>query len=109
MGIRVEARLRVGLKWEEEAGVYLSYTPALDLYSQAETEEGAMKAMESAITLYLRTAYDQDLLGRALKRHRFVPRPEPSPTADAEYIRILEERHFQPREEILAALDLVPA
>lgn len=109
MGIRVEARLRVGLKWDGGAGVYISYAPALDLYSQAETEEGAMKAMESAITLYLRTAYDQDILGRVLKRYRFAPSPQPTPTADEEYIRILEERHFQPREEILAAIDLVPA
>jgi predicted RNase H-like HicB family nuclease len=70
MRIGIEAQVSVSLRWDEPAHVFVSYAPALDIYSQAPTHEGALRAIESAIRLHLVTALEVDKLDEVIKRFR---------------------------------------
>jgi hypothetical protein len=52
----LKATLKVGVRYDERAKVYVGYAPALNIYSQATSEEHARRALESAITLFLSVA-----------------------------------------------------
>ena len=41
---------------DERASAFVSYCPALDIYSQGETEEEAIAGIQSAVALYLKAA-----------------------------------------------------
>ncbi len=68
MQIRIEAQLSVRVRWDEAVGIYVSYAPALDIYSQGETQDHAIRAIEGAMRMYLITALEDDKIGRVLKR-----------------------------------------
>jgi predicted RNase H-like HicB family nuclease len=68
MRVGIEAQLNVSLRWDEPARVFVSYAPALDIYSQAPTREGALRAIESAIRLHLVTALEVDKLDEEMRR-----------------------------------------
>ncbi len=68
MQIRIEAQLNVRVHRDEAAGVYVSYAPALDIYSQGKTHEDAIRAIEGAMRMYLVTALEEDKIGGVLKR-----------------------------------------
>ena len=109
MGIRFEVSLLAGVRRDEQAGVYVSYAPALDLYSQGATEADTLRAMESAVRLYIRTAYEEGILEKVLKRHRITPIATSAPLFPKEYIRILDERHFDRQHEVSATVELALA
>ncbi len=56
--IRRTARgsLKAGVRYDERTKVYVAYAPAVNIYSQATSEEHARRALESAITLFLGVA-----------------------------------------------------
>lgn len=68
MRIRIEAQLNVSVRWDEPARMFVSYAPALDIYSQGPTQEEAIRAIESAMRLHLVTALEVDSLEQVLKR-----------------------------------------
>ncbi len=68
MQIRIEAQLIVSVRWDDAAGVYVSYAPALGIYSQGKTTGHAIRAIEGAMRMYLITALEEDKIGRVLKR-----------------------------------------
>ena len=94
MQIRIEAQLNVRVRWDDAAGVYVSYAPALDIYSQGKTQDDAIRAIEGAMRMYLITALEEDKIGRVLKRFGEVVAagtgPEPR-----QYINVLEDGGFQ--------------
>jgi len=53
---------------DDEANVFVSYCPALKIYSQGLTEEDAHKALEETIELYLETCYEHGILRAELKK-----------------------------------------
>ncbi len=52
-------------RYDKEAAVYVAYCPALDVYSQGESEAEAREAICEAVGLYLQTAYDHARLDKA--------------------------------------------
>ena len=48
------ATLKAGVRYDEQAKVYIGYAPSLNIYSQAPTQEHARRALEGAITLFLK-------------------------------------------------------
>jgi len=70
--------LPAATKWDEDAKVFVSYTPVFGIYSQGTSEEEAMEALKSAICLYLKVAYEENILDKTLRRHGFtlVSKPE---------------------------------
>ena len=94
MQIRIEAQLNVRVRWDEAAGVYVSYAPALDIYSQGKTPNDAICAIEGAMRMYLITALEEEKIGRVLKRFGEVVAagmgPEPR-----QYINVVQDGGYQ--------------
>lgn len=67
-GTRIDAQINVRVRQDEVAGAYVSHAPALDIYSQGETEESAIRAIEGAMRMYLITALETDKLERIVTR-----------------------------------------
>lgn len=107
MRIRVEAQLLAGTRWDAEAKTFVSHAPALNLYSQGPSEKEAARAIESAVKLYLTTAYEAGILDRVLGRRGFSPvAGAPGAVSQTQYIRVLAERHFENIIEVPASVDL---
>ena len=90
MRVGIEAQLSVTLRWNEAAQVFVSHAPALDIYSQAPSREGALHAIESAIRLHLVTALEVDKLDDVLKdfRERVSSGIGPEPLTPVQYIKV---------------------
>lgn len=69
---------KAGVRYDERAKVYVAYAPALNIYSQATSEEHARRALEGAITLVLGVVSDGRSAGvrtaagpsKARRKHR---------------------------------------
>ena len=99
--LRIEARLNVGVRWDEAARIYVSYSPALDIFSQGTTEKEAIRALESAMRMYLVTAIEGQKLDAVL--NRFAERtsgggPE---GASSEYIKVLPDGGHPVKVELI--------
>lgn len=94
MQIRIEARLNVTVRRDQAAGVYVSYAPALDIYSQGETSEHAIRAIEGAMRMYLITALEEDKIGRVLKRFGEAVTPGIGPEP-RQYINVVQDGGHQ--------------
>src|SRR5207248_8687568 len=64
-------KMNCGIGRDEDAGVYVSHCPTLEIYSQGETEEEALAAIKSAITMHLTTAFDFNRLDKVLRKLGF--------------------------------------
>ena len=65
-----EVKTRTCIRYDAEAGVYVSACPEFGLVSQGVTEEEAERAIQSAINLFVITCHEQDILHATLKRLR---------------------------------------
>jgi len=78
--------------------VYVSYAPALDIYSQGKTKMRARRALESAVTLFLTVAYQKGVFGDILQAAGFSQgHVKLDLKTQQEYVQVLEEE----MEEIL--------
>lgn len=59
------------IKRDDEAGVFVSHCPSLNVYSQGETEREAIDAIQSALHLYISAAYRFDKLDQILHQAGF--------------------------------------
>jgi predicted RNase H-like HicB family nuclease len=82
------------VRWDEAAGVYVSYAPALDIYSQGETPEHATRAIEGAMRMYLITALEEEKIGRVLKRFAEVVATGIGPESH-QYINVVQDGGHQ--------------
>lgn len=71
MLLKLVASVACALRRDDETGVYVSFCPALSLYSQGTSEEQSRQALEGAIKLFLSTCYDRKQLDRALQEAGF--------------------------------------
>jgi len=53
--------------YDQDAEVFVSHCPTLDVYSQGETEAEALDAIKSAVTLHVTTAFDFQRLDKVLR------------------------------------------
>lgn len=118
-GIQVTfmAHLKAGIKRDEEAKVWVTYVPALQLYSQGTTRARAKRAIHSAVSLFLTTAYEYGVWDKALRNVGLAPVPAgQAPDTDSEFVgfheeEALEQAHFGEVFDVPAVLplELTPA
>ena len=117
MRITFSANLRIGVKHDDSANVFVGYAPALDIYSQGSSKSEAKRATESAVRQFISVAYDKGVLEQILKSSGFsqVQRGAGA-EVESEYIaiseeEILEEQNFPYTFDVSTRLDLerVPA
>jgi predicted RNase H-like HicB family nuclease len=105
--ITFEAKIQAAIKWDDTAKIYVSYAPALRLYSQAKTEDGAKEALKSAIGLYLKVAYTENVLEKSLRRRGFLLASSPGEHAPADNtVTVLREKGFTTPFHVPASLSL---
>jgi len=71
MVLQFTVKLMGGVRLDKETNVFVSRCPALDLYSQGTSEDEAVRALSSAIHLFLTTCFERDILGEVLKQRGF--------------------------------------
>ena len=71
MQFRLVAQLRGVIRRDEDASVFVSYCPALNIFSQGESEDEARRAIGSAVGLFLDACYERGQLDRALREAGF--------------------------------------
>lgn len=59
------------IRRDDDAGVFVSHCPRLNIYSQGETEEEALEAIKEAVTLHVTTAFDFNRLDKVLRKAGF--------------------------------------
>ena len=103
MTIIFKARLKAGIKYDEDAKVYITYSPALGIYSQGENAIQAKLALEDAVESFFSVAYKKGVLERLLKNVEFSSKDEFVSVEE----KILEKNHFQDIFDFRAYLPLV--
>lgn len=111
--ISFQVKLKAGIKFDEEAKVFVSFAPALQLYSQGLTKTEAKRALQDAVESWLIVAYENEVLERALQQSGFktVPTHVAQSPASDQYIswteeEILEEQHFEDIWDLPTSLNL---
>jgi hypothetical protein len=103
MGITFKAKLKAGIKYDKHANVYVTFTPALGIYSQGESAQQAKRALEDAVKSFLFVSYKKGVLAKLIKSADFC---------EKEYIRIqetiLKENSYRKIFEVPASLQLSP-
>ena len=65
-GLVLDFRILIGVRYDDDAKVFVSYSPAFELYSQGQTETRAMEAMKDAINGYIAVALKKHVLADVL-------------------------------------------
>jgi predicted RNase H-like HicB family nuclease len=65
-----EVKTQTCIRYDSQAGVYVSSCAEFGLVSQGATEEEAERAIQSAINLFVITCYEHEILHSTLKRLR---------------------------------------
>lgn len=95
MKFRIDCKLSAGMKFDDAAGVHVAWCPALDVYSQGESENEAKAAIESAVLMYIKNCVRRGVLESVLKERGFSvsDRPRKTETGDSgEYISVVPEK-----------------
>lgn len=59
------------IREDSDTDSFVSYCPALDLYSAGRTRPEAKAALQSAVDMYIRISYDRGILGALLHQKGF--------------------------------------
>ena len=90
--ITFNAKLYGGIKFDKEAGVFVTWAPSLQVLSQGTSKTEAKRALADAIGLLLTTAYDRGILDPVLKGAGLQPAsPRTSLAELEEYVTIQED------------------
>ena len=105
MTIEFKAKLKAGMFYDKNAEVYVTYAPALGIYSQGETKKEAKAALTDAVESFLVVSYRKGVLAESLKSADFCD--------GEEYVnieeKILKKQKFQDIFNVPACLSLVAA
>ena len=69
---RVMFSLTVDSEVKEEGDMYVSYCPALDVYSQGDSEDEASANLIEALQLFLQSCYERGTLDAVMKERGFT-------------------------------------
>ena len=58
---------------KRKKAVFVSRCPVLDVYSQGETEDKAIKNLKEALSLFLLSCFERETLSKVLKDAGFIP------------------------------------
>lgn len=67
MVLQIQVNLSAAIRKDADANTYVSYCPALKLYSQGDNEIRALEALKSAVELFLTTCFERGQLDAALR------------------------------------------
>ena len=70
--ITISVKLTATIEYDDEAGVFVSRTPVLNIFSQGDSEVEAKEALEEAIVMQLRASYRFDRIHQLLVRAGFT-------------------------------------
>jgi hypothetical protein len=101
MTIKFTAQLKAGLKYDSEAGVYVTYAPSLGIYSQGETQSQAKAALEDAVGSFLIVAHKNGVLDKLLKSADLCPEEDEFIKVEG---KILKEKLFDDIFDFPAAI-----
>lgn len=93
MELEISFNLAAGTRFDEEAGVYVAWCPALNVRSQGETEKEAHDSLSDALFLFLKHCYSRNILDDMLNARGFEPEHGPavaSGNGDEHYVSIRE-------------------
>ena len=102
--VRFEGRFLASIRKADTANVFVSHVPLLDVYSQGRTEQEAIRAIESAVRLYVITAYRCRSLGHIMERRLRAPSRDVEGPASAEYMRIHDIEEFPDSPDVPAVV-----
>lgn len=110
MTLEFTVRLLGAVRHDDECGVFVSFCPALKLYSQGTTETEARNALESAVKLFLVTCFERGQLTTALRSLGFAPTNKTIST-DARVKEFIEirEANFPETFEVEVPIQLLAA
>lgn len=69
--VDLKFRLQGLIREDKETGAFVSYCPALDLYSAGKTRPDAKSALRGAVQMYIKICLSRDILYRVLKDNGF--------------------------------------
>lgn len=69
--ITFTVKVNCGVRLDTDDNIWVSVCPRLSVFSQGDTEEEAIEAIRSAVTLHLSTAYDHNKLDKVLRHAGF--------------------------------------
>ena len=80
---RIAFQLSVPVEVRPDDVGYISRCPALDVYSQGDTEQEAKDNLNEALRLFVTSCYRRGTLEQVLKDCGFEPDADPAPPEDA--------------------------
>lgn len=96
--MKIDIKLRAAVGFDEVAGVWVSWCPALDVYSQGTTKTEAKDGLDDALGMYLKYCYERKILDNVLIKRGFqvsTDAPASSSSDGDEYIDIKKLDHGQ--------------
>lgn len=97
--------LQAVIRPDEETGCFVSYCPALELYSAGKTRIDAKRAIQGAVDMYIRLCYDRGILGRLLHEKGFTtmePARHVSVADETQSITIIESEHRTEYDDVFS-------
>jgi predicted RNase H-like HicB family nuclease len=91
--IEIKVCLPAAVRFDDAAKCFVSYCPILKLHSAGQTQSTAMRALESAIEMFVRICFQRQILDDYLVEHGFVPGSSTNGTEDTSapwYIELTE-------------------
>lgn len=107
MSVEIILKLVIGAREDKEAGAWVGYCPALGIYSQGESADEALTAIQSASLLYVEHCYRRKLLDDVLNRQGFSPGSSAEGAASASDQMILIRNSYQHTSSIDVPLHLI--
>ena len=102
----VKFSLQGAIREDKDTNSFVSYCPALDLYSAGRTRVEAKKALQSAVDMYVRICYQRNILGRLLHEKGFQVAPSATSVGVEDmvtnFIEITEAVHGEKYDDVFA-------
>jgi predicted RNase H-like HicB family nuclease len=94
------------VRWDDDAKVYVSWTPGLDVYSQGTTQEEALKALDSAVSMFVRRCHEKGILDDTMLNAGYIRMSahQPMGTAFNLSVRRSDFDQFFPKYDALSAI-----
>ena len=88
MANRIRFELAVPAEVRRDGDHYVSFCPALDVYSQGPSEEAALDNLTEALQLFVESCLARGTLDQVLQDCGFVPDTNPGPMDDRHLIHV---------------------
>ena len=74
------------IREDKETNAFVSYCPALDLYSAGKTRIDAKNALKSAVTMFVKLGFERQILGKLLHERGFMAADDGPQRTDSESV-----------------------